>query len=48
MMMKDWAKHLDRILQADGNELLTNVCPVMFSPLLKGVRVANALHRHAA
>jgi hypothetical protein len=24
MMMEDWAKHLDLILQADGNELLTN------------------------
>jgi hypothetical protein len=24
MMMEDWAKHLDFILQADGNELLTN------------------------
>ena len=24
MTMEDWAKHLDRILQADGHELLTN------------------------
>jgi hypothetical protein len=24
MTMEDWAKHLDLILQADGNELLTN------------------------
>jgi len=24
MIMEDWAKHLDLILQADGNELLTN------------------------
>jgi len=24
MTMQDWARHLDRILQADGNELLTN------------------------
>jgi hypothetical protein len=24
MTMHDWARHLDRILQADGNELLTN------------------------
>lgn len=24
MMMEDWARHLDLILQADGNELLTN------------------------
>jgi hypothetical protein len=24
MMMADWTKHLDLILQADGNELLTN------------------------
>jgi len=24
MTMTDWAKHLDLILQADGNELLTN------------------------
>jgi hypothetical protein len=24
MTMSDWAKHLDLILQADGNELLTN------------------------
>jgi len=24
MTMSDWSKHLDLILQADGNELLTN------------------------
>ena len=24
MTMEDWARHLDLILQADGNELLTN------------------------
>ncbi len=24
MTMEDWANHLDLILQADGNELLTN------------------------
>jgi len=24
MTMEDWGKHLDLILQADGNELLTN------------------------
>jgi len=24
MTMQDWARHLDRILQADGNDLLTN------------------------
>jgi hypothetical protein len=28
MTMEDWAKHLDLILQADGNTLLTNAGPI--------------------